>query len=265
MVSYPDGLIEGNWQFGFQVCPENCDEVRTWDPACRPGGPTQKPMPAANRPCYEVDPFQLIATFECGSHGWTSQDYPGRARRLLEAGLSKALEYELWTGAQKPGNFHLTGPTSTVLNGGNSVSALTALRWLGQALAGCGTGARGMIHAPTFLVDTWIDQTPMVKEDGTRLVTVNRGDIIISGSGYDGSGPGGIPAPPGKTWAYATGLVQKKLDDVEIIPGTLGEALNRATNTITFRAERLAVAWGDPCCHFAILVDLPDFCPDCVR
>jgi len=63
-----------------------------------------------------------------------------------------------------------------------------------------------------------------------------------------------------RQWAYATPVIQYLADDVQIVPGGFSEALDRSTNTITFRAESVVAAfWGD-CSHGAVEIDLCNTC-----
>ena len=56
---------------------------------------------------------------------------------------------------------------------------------------------------------------------------------------------------------YATGMVQVRLTAPDVTPGTFGEALDRRTNKVSFRAWRNGAANFDPCCGpFAVLVNL---------
>jgi hypothetical protein len=237
---------------------------------------------SAAEPTEDVfyDPPVLEIPYTCTTYSRLDFDeYRRRALENLEVGKSKALEYELWTGARVPTNPSLVGSTPNdndhILNPGGAAAPIAvppgiALMLLAQALANCGPGKRGMIHATAALAERWMNTTAVMSVHpadwcfgpaeipGCRiLVTGGRGDIIISGSGYPGTGPLGQPTPgPNEAWAYATGLVHVKLGEPHIYPDTMSEALDRATNTVTVRAETTAVAVWDLCCSFAVLVDL---------
>jgi len=108
-----------------------------------------------------------------------------------------------------------------------------------------------------MIADAWLSSDNATIE-GSRMVTVNRGDHIISGTGYPGTGPGGAAPAAGSAWAYATGPIQVRVGDTQVFPETLPEAMDRIHNKIEYRAERFAAANFDPCCHFAVLVDIAD-------
>jgi hypothetical protein len=116
-----------------------------------------------------------------------------------------------------------------------------------------------MIHASAELVSLWAIYGGL-QVDGNRLVTLTRGTIVVSGSGYDGTGPSGDPnATPAAnhTWAFASGLVHLRMSDIEVTPETMGEALDRTNNTVTYRAMRYAAPIFDPCSGpSAVYVDL---------
>jgi len=226
------------------------------------------------------DPFQVEVPYRCSSWGWQATEYERRALEQLELGKSKAVEAEYWTGGKNPSNPSLVRATPNdddhILNPGGfaapvAVSPGIALILFAQALANCGTGSRGYIHATPALVERWLNLTaiasvPISGELGDLadfitgdrvLLTPARCDVVVSGSGYPGTGPIGQP-PPGtnEVWAYATGPVQVRIGESELVPGTIEEALDRATNTVIYRGECTAAVTDDLCCRFAILVDL---------
>jgi hypothetical protein len=249
------------WELGFTVSPENCVDISGFDPDLCTAWPDQTlPKPTksvAGRPlnAYDVMPFALESPFECDAQGFNVIDFQGRARRQLESATSKGLEHELWTADLKPENASLDNG-ATILGAGAPFGLLQGLALLGQALSNCAAGGRGMIHAPTFIVDMWLANHGMLlKLEATRIVTTNRGDVIVSGTGYPGTGEDGLAVALGSSWVYATGPVQYRLGETSVYPETVKEALNRKSNDIEYRAERTAAVNFDPCCHFGILID----------
>lgn len=253
------------WGVGFTVQPENCVVVDSWDPDCgvwpTEGGDnvieqkTFKSTAGTNELSYDVSPVLLESSYECDAKGFKAIDYAGRARRQLEAGTSKAMEFELWTGTLKSTNPALeTG--ATVLESGSSFIPADAMLLLGQAMSNCGAGGRGMIHAPTIFVDKLLDSGMTLKEVGNKLMTVTRGDTIVAGSGYPGTGPAGVAPGTGQTWVFATGPVTYRMGPPLIYPEMFSEAWDRLKNRVEYRAEREVAMNFDPCCHFAILVDV---------
>jgi hypothetical protein len=260
--SDPDAYdqIMRRWEIGgYSITPENCVESETWDPDCAAWTPTKPELTVTDqddRPgTYNVRPFAIDSVFECDASGFQVVDFRGRVERQLAAGTSKAMEFEFATGTQAPENPNLvTG--ATVLGGGAAFSAREAFALLGQYLSNTSHGGIGMLHAPTLVVDEWLQDFggAAIKEQGDRLRSMNRGDIIVSGAGYPGHGPGGITPQPGQAWVYATSPVQYRLGEIFVFPEKLGDALDRAKNNIEYRAIRQAAVGFDPCRHAAVLV-----------
>mgnify|MGYP001816812888 FL=1 len=255
--------IMRRWEIGgYSITPENCVESATWDPDCAqwPVGIENKPALSvtdeADRPnTYDGRPFAIDTVFECDAVGFQVIDWRGRVERQLAAGTPKAMEYEFATGALVPENPNLvTG--STVLGGGAAFSPREAFALLSQYLSNTAHGGIGMMHAPTLVVDEWLQDfgTRAIKEQGDRLRSVSRGDIIVSGAGYTGYGPGGIVPTTGQAWVYATSPVQYRLGQIMVFPDRIGDALDRAKNNIEYRAIRQAAVGFDPCRHAAVLV-----------
>lgn len=215
-----------------------------------------------------VHPYTVEVPYTCSSWGFSVNDYEGKAARQLEAGLSKAIEREFWLGERAPANPNLrywtpNDDTHIVNPGGAAapvaVNVSIGLALLEQALAGCGHGARGMIHAAPVIISRSAGLYLIDDDDtnqGRVLTTRSRGDIIVAGAGYELSGPFGQPDPgDDQGWMFATGFLDVWLGDPRVYPEEFAHALDRATNTVTFRGERTAVATPDACCFFAVLVD----------
>jgi hypothetical protein len=106
-----------------------------------------------------------------------------------------------------------------------------------------------------------IDDDPGCQDEDCRLLTRSRGDVVVSGAGYDPLiGPFAAVPPIASTeaWVYATGMVDVRLGEPMLYPDTMAEALDRATNTVTYRGERTAAVNPDGCCMFAVLVDFEE-------
>lgn len=247
------------WVGGFAYQPEGCAEAGTVDP-CASGSKTISDN-AAN---VEFEPFGVWAGYKCSAHGDIEQDWRGRAERALEACTSKQVEAEFWTGEiaqamDAAPNRYLASGDSDVLTDG-AVPVNDALACLEQGLAECGCGSRGMIHATRQIVTLW-QAGGALRRDGNQILTVND-TIVVPGAGYDGSGPDGQPAADGSVWAYATSLVDVRLSSIDVLPSNasgldalMRGALHRGENTVEVRAERLAAATWDGCCHFAVEID----------
>ena len=221
----------------------------------------------------QYQPFVVEVPYTCSTWGFQENDYTGKAMRQLDAGTGKAVEREFWTGELNIANINLQywTPGGNILNPGGwadpvAVNVALGLALLEQALASCATGSRGMIHAPAVVIERmaqWylLDDDPGCDEDECRLLTRGRGDVVVCGAGYEPQ-VGPLAAfhdiSPTESWVYATGMVDVRLGEPMIYPETIAEALDRATNTITYRGERTAAVNPDGCCMFAVLVDFEE-------
>lgn len=215
-----------------------------------------------------VDPFIVEAPYECSTFGMgelDGSDFRQRAIDRLAIGAGQAVEEEFWTGAKNPNNPNLRYWTPNdddhVINDGGAasptaVSPSVGLSMLEAALSRCGSGARGAIHGSVDVISR-ISSDKLWRDGEGNLLTAVRGDRVIAGSGYGFGGPFGQDDPEdGHAWLFATGAVQVRLGDVMVYPDSIAEALDRGTNTVTFRAEQMAAVTHDGCCMFAVYVEL---------
>jgi len=244
------------WELGYSFAPEGAADPEVWAPGC-PKGPKSDFAPT-DPPWDTWQPFVVETDLVCPSAGFAERDYVGRAMRQLEAITSPALEHEFWTGEALPDNQHLAaGAAVTVLGGGTAVALDLGVALLESWLGDQGGGGRGMIHAPVVAASLICWHASGVYEQGTRLVIATRGNVLVAGAGYPGTGPDGADPPTGQTWLYATGWVHVRLGDPQVIPEDFGEALDRRNNTVEYRAERSASAAFDPYIGpAAVLVEL---------
>lgn len=131
---------------------------------------------------------------------------------------------------------------------------LYALAALQEHLAEVGCGRRGMIHATRNAVTLW-HRYGLVRREGPMLLDLYD-NVVVPGAGYDGSGPDGEVATAETTWVYATGLLEVRRGPVTVVPGELAEALDRATNTVEWRAWRPVLVSWDGEVHAGIRMQL---------
>jgi hypothetical protein len=97
-----------------------------------------------------------------------------------------------------------------------------------------------------------------VNNEKQALVTL-LGTPVIVGAGYTGNGPTNIataPATAAAEWMFATGLVDAHLGASRVINEDLARAVAPNTNDAHIRAARTAAVHFEPCCHYAVRVDL---------
>lgn len=250
------------WEAGITYEPESCgtDSTGTVDP-CASAQKTIELGPGDN---ISVDVFGIYAGDSCSTFGSAARDFQGRAKRKLAACESRLIEAEIWSGAQTQSaswsNRYLNdGNSTTVAEGLGVVDAFACLE---QALMQCLCG-RGMIHATISTVNYWINERLISKEivNGRAQLQSALGTIVVPGAGYDGSGPASAPgegdgpaAEDGAVWAYATSMIGIRLSPTVVLPDNQAAALNRRTNVLEYRAERLVAAGWD-CCQLAVSID----------
>lgn len=219
------------------------------------------------------DPNEYYLPYDCGTRGSNERggddELKEQVRRGLEVAAIKAFETDFWVILQN--NTPIASGQDADATGGvlnpdplgdaTPVSPEVALLQLSQARANCGTGARGMIHAPPYLVEAWAARGYLREnEDNGRLVTRSRGDVVVAGSGYTGQGPTGHPAetpPSGNTWAYTSPMVGVIRSKIIFVPSERADAVDYAANVIRWMARQTIAAQVDSCCTFASLVDAP--------
>lgn len=247
-----------------------------WEPICAEANTTLNPCvtgaggltPALKAETFEyllrgARPFTVYTEVDCSTPGmWEKfQDYA--VTGLTRSELAQ-LERTFWTGdaggisdVVLP-NLTASGPVSDgqVLLQLNSVGvtgvALDVVEGLGrleQTLADCWDGA-GVIHVPRLLIPALCAQNQII-ERGGRYLTWN-GNQIVAGGGYPASiGPGGVVAPVGTGWMFATSPIFGYRGQINSTPRV--SALNRAVNTVKMIAER-TVLLGWECCLAGVLV-----------
>lgn len=274
VVNLGDSVDDKRHEMGITWRRPHCDPEPTWwSPLCDAANPPKEPL-ARPGDAPEQAPVVLLIGTECSTIGLgVDEDDRVYTRTLLEVGTTKGAEAALW-GAATPGAMQLHQNQSLVYtftstgnaapsgdriltDGGDPLPRKTALALLGGALASCGGGSRGVIHAPATLGELWAQE--LLTEDGPRLRTKGRGDWVVVGSGYPGTGPVGHAAatpPAGSTWAFASGPVRLFLGPVTDVAPDVASAMSRDTNDIAWFAERTLTWQMDVCCVFAALVDI---------
>lgn len=213
-------------------------------------------------------PFEVITSFQCSTMGLTPGDIEKIARDSAEACLQKALEFEFWTGslakeAAEDGswdagtrgvfpNRFLASPDARNVTPtpGTGVKSKHGLALLEQALADCGCGSKGTIHATRGVASAL-----GIKGKDNVLVT-NLGNLVVAGVGYSGTGPDGTPAPAGSAWMYATGPITVRVGEVSVVQDKVSQSIDIKNNTAKYIVSQPAAITWNSCCHAAVLVDL---------
>jgi hypothetical protein len=248
-----DGI---RWYDGFTYESRACNHtVRLLD-ICGGLDPVDAIVPDDPAPpeWRDYKPFGIEAYDKCTTFGYEKRDVEQRAIDALELCTQKAVEAEFWTGElattnSYDDNRYLASTAAVdVTPSGGPVKVRYGLALLEQALASCGCGARGVIHATTE-----VGSVLPVKQKGDHLET-QLGNYIVVGSGYPGTGPDGT-APGTGVWMYGTGMVTVRLGTSEAV-GTRNQQIRASDNTWEARAQRVAAVVWDGCCVYGVHVDL---------
>ena len=263
--------VRSRWTGGFAYAPENQRASGVVDPCGAVDFADPNPT---NLPLVAFIPFVIEATDQCSAFGWSERDYVGRALRLLDNATPAAIEREFWAGAYSqaiagtippdlPGANAFLQQSGTPTSGGTTLvpvdltppivpSISRGIQILEDYLANTGFGGQGMLHVAPETSPNLLG----ARRVGALLLSVVD-NIIVPGSGYPTSGAtgpaGNANADPGagNQWIYATDLVSVRLDEPEIFPQTLAEALDRGNgssttpNTIRIRAQRFGAVTFD--------------------
>lgn len=248
----------GPWTDGYTFVPEGSQGGGVIAPCDgQYGEPEELPAPV------EAIPFYVWESAWCSALGRTPLNtydaLTARARRNLAAAESYHVAREFWRGDLATAESWDDQPVlarlaSDVVTSG-AATPLAAMGCLEQALSQAQRGGRGMIHCTPQLLTYW-QSLYLIRREGTLNLTA-MDTIVVADAGYDGSDPYGNIPTAGHQWAYATGLVQVRLDAVTVLPGSEAEAVDRRINKTVVWANRLASPSWDRRAHIAAEVDLP--------
>lgn len=227
---------DDRWMLGYQYRPEfPSGTVRNWGTTSSTIGST---VGGVNPDDLRVHVIPWWATVDDVNSvlGMQSLDLKGRVTRSLEAYTSRLVAHEFWTGeiAKADGlpNPILASTSAVDITSTYSgpLAPQSAVAALMQALADNGMGD-GMIHCSKYvglrMPDAWRNQQTL--ED--------HGFVVVADAGYPGTGPNDETGP---NWAFATEIVNVRLGPIELIPDDVRYAIDKTTNTVTYRAQRIA-------------------------
>lgn len=270
-------LVERS-SLGVRFIPRCLDELGDWvicrDDNCTNHEPNATPRKkslgcpgASDLEEFNLSSINLISSFSCSTLSSFAVDFNAEAVNKLLKQRSKYLE-SILVGSYNSSflwDDRLSNQPTTQLLSSSPQSPIFALSMLEEAMADCLGDEIGMIHAPVSVASRWINETlSKHSEDypdgmGTRSVlrTDIRGDVIVSGAGYGyAMGPGDVVPGPNQAYVYGTSFVYLNWDDIRVQTLNLREMTDTKTNLTTARAEQEMYPIFNPCCIFAVLVDL---------
>lgn len=250
------------WLGAVQFLPNICGIAtpRTpLDPSCSTGSTLFESTHDDGAPALvQNTPLIYWDASVCSLAYTTDEEVNSRATGKLDITFSWMLEYELWTGATHraaglTGQW-LTDGTASILKSGTAIAPVRALAELQNAYGDCSQGGRGMIHCAPQLLTVWLNKRVIAKENGLYVDAF--GNIIVAGSGYDGSGPShGVDAAGDTSYAYITPMVAVRATNTAIVDAT-DRRYDLTNNTNRAIAWRTALAYYDDCCRYGINVNL---------
>lgn len=245
---------DDRWINGAAIWPYPRDLPDVFDP-CQPSSSAGHAKDAGTATTEETfAAWDVLEGISCTTRSIRNPaEWQARVKVALEAYEHWAIEREFWSAALKPDNPHLAQTTgNTILNSGTAVSPIQAVARLEQAIADA--GGNGVIHVrPAIFSLLPADQ---VTVDLSRGIAKTRlGTIVVPGVGYTGSKPDGTPPTNTVDTAYATGPIEIRRSDVEILPESMSAATDRAHNLTTFRAERHVLITWDQRIHVSVNID----------
>lgn len=262
-VSPPHSLIkvatrvedaDPHWRNGAQVWGYNCEAPNAIAP-CLTGTFAEKQGEGDIR-IPEFGAFTAYLPIVCTARSiGNDAEFIQRAVDVFTAVESLAVEREFAMGDQQPLNPFLADANVDTPLGVGAIDPIDALAALEDEIGE--SGKAGLIHVSPAIAVALAAQY-LVEERSGGLWTL-RGTRVVVGDGYIGATPGAAPAA-GTGWMFATGPVAYRSGEVVIVPGSLSEALDRATNTVTFLAERDYLVYWDTCVQSAVLVDYDACC-----
>lgn len=243
--------VDEHWLNGATIRAYSSDLPDVWAPCNEgsvadiknDGGPTLQPT---------FGPFTVYLPVTCNTFSSRPDDeFRARATAAFEAKEGWAVERELAQGIGQPLNPFLGDINADVLSG-VALTPMEALALLEDAIADTAEG--GMIHADPGTVIAWAS-TYLVFESGQNMRTAV-GTPVAVGRGYRNARVQGHAAPGAKqAWAFASGPVQVRRTNIEIMAPTLAESLDRTTNGVTEYVERHYLVDWDTSLQAAVLVD----------
>lgn len=248
----PEGVLvpveDEHYLNGAQIYGYPISLPETWDPCAEGTFRTKAEGEAFPVPIFAS--FGIYLPITCTALSISDPDeFRDRAMAALDAreswGVARALSRGL-TGVANPffADAAVSLPAASVAQ-----SPEAALAYLEEAIGA--TGQVGMIHATPGPVSRWFDKRGLPYNG--PLITPN-GTPVASDGGYVGATPsGGSAAAAGQSWAFATGPVEVRHSDGDVLE--ISEVLERSLNDVTYRAERYVLATWDTALQAAVKVN----------
>jgi hypothetical protein len=185
-------------------------------------------------------PFAVLASYTCGSVGWTIEEIENRINTRMMLHEQRAVERRVWQGFD---NSNAQGALEGLFRGATTLTAAgcvtEAVAALEQALADNGV-VGGSIHARPYMASHLAQSHLTMPGRSARQFTTYRGTPVAFGEGYDGTGPSGQAVTSTAEYMYASGRVVLWSSPIQI-PNPR-ETMDRTTNQMYVVGEKVWVA-----------------------
>jgi hypothetical protein len=202
--------------------------------------------------------FTLYLPITCSSITAHAPGFYDRVELAFAARESYGVAHELARGIANPMNPFLSDGDLTILPtaAGVAQTADVALSYLENAIGE--TGQQGIILT-TPAVGAALNGSggyQLETRSGALVTSANATPVALDG-GFIGTSPSLHPAlTAGTDWMFATGPIQvRRNGDIIGIPTDISEATDRASNEVTFMAERDYLVIWDTQLQAGVLVD----------
>lgn len=275
LLDVASGLPAGtDWSSGVASRGVACAPGHPWPGICpKDAVVTAKKVVAPVIAEPKFIPFQIYVPYACA---WVTPDeeggMQGDAAAQLESVTAWHVSRELWAGTanlmEKSGaGGVVVNPTlmseATDLTNVNAVDSVFAIAALLSERAACSQAGGAVLHLPTILIPHLTNQGVVKMVNGKLVGPLDT--PVSPGPGYPGPGPwgpDGEAAYPGSVWAYVSGPIEVEVGAPKFLPDTDARRWDQRRNRYELWAERAAIVRFDPCCVYAILVDVPNSAPE---
>jgi hypothetical protein len=246
-----------HWRSSAQVWTYPPDGAFTWNPCPEGTFAEGTKFEGGAIPIPLFNAFQVYVAETCLAKSVNVdriEEYTARAVAVFAAVESHGVEHVLSQGLFGSANPYLADSEVDLIAAGAAQTLAESLALLEDAIAATQRG--GVIHATAGTVTGWESLGFTLDRVAGVLVTRACQTPIVVGTGYAGAQPAGGAAPGTHTaWAFATGPVDIRRGDVEVLPPQIKQTLDRTTNEVTYRAERDYLVDWDTVLQAAVLVD----------
>lgn len=237
---------EGSEQGGVALCTDRPD----YTPSGMPGS-------------VGYDPMLLWESMNCSTLSGGSMELRSRVENKLLTSTSHRLEREFWTGtvgtAAGAPNVYLSQASGLTKPNGNTATPLVhALATLNHAAGFFAQGSRLMHHVTPFTAQLWKAAGAIDVDSSTGLLLDPFGNIVVAGTGYDGSGATSVDGYS-TAWAYTTTVVNVRLSDIRVVDSA-NTRIDLGNNVELATASRIGGVTFDGCVRVGILVDHDNVC-----